>query len=86
MGKRREHDLKIEPKYFNAICYENKRFEIRKNDRNYKVFDYLILREFDNGVYTGRLIYCRINYITPMGCIGIKKNYVVMNILVLSAI
>lgn len=30
------HELKILPEYFEAVVSGNKRFEIRKNDRNYK--------------------------------------------------
>lgn len=85
MGRRRIHDLKIEPQYWHDIVYGNKGFEVRKNDRDYKVGDYLHLKEYEDGKYTGRMIEARVNYITPTECIGLKKNYVVMNLLVLSA-
>lgn len=39
------HELKIESKYFTDILKGIKKFEIRKNDRNYQVGDYLILKE-----------------------------------------
>ena len=49
-----EHDLKIEPVYFEQKLYGHKPWEIRKNDRNYKEGDILQLREWENGSYTGR--------------------------------
>lgn len=47
------HELKIQPKYFAEVIHNNKRFEIRKYDRDYQVGDFLLLREFENGEYTG---------------------------------
>lgn len=35
------HQLKTESKYFDQIRYGHKTFEVRKNDRNFKVGDYL---------------------------------------------
>lgn len=48
------HELKILPKYFNEVESRNKCFELRKDDRDYKVGDLILLKEFDNGKYTGR--------------------------------
>lgn len=39
------HELKIQPKYFRAILDGKKNFEIRKNDRGYKVGDKVVLKE-----------------------------------------
>lgn len=39
------HKLKILPKYFAAVCAGTKRAELRKNDRDYRVGDVLILEE-----------------------------------------
>ena len=50
------HELKISPKYFDDVKSGNKRFEIRKDDRDYKVGDLITLREYENGQYTGRKI------------------------------
>jgi ASC-1-like (ASCH) protein len=41
------HDLKCFSEYYSAIKNRVKKFELRFNDRNYKVGDTLILREFD---------------------------------------
>ena len=41
------HELKILPEYFKAQKAGKKNFEIRKNDRDYKVGDKLVLTEYD---------------------------------------
>ncbi|MES0334785.1 MAG: DUF3850 domain-containing protein [Candidatus Magnetobacterium sp. LHC-1] len=50
------HGLKTWPEYFEKVITDEKRFEIRKNDRDFKVGDKLILIEFDpvTQKYTGR--------------------------------
>ena len=48
------HELKILPEYFKEVANHNKRFELRRDDRDYKVGDYVMLNEFENGSYTGR--------------------------------
>lgn len=42
------HALKTEPTYFGDIIDGKKAFEIRENDRNFKVGDYLALNELDD--------------------------------------
>ena len=38
-----EHHLKLNDKYYDAVKYGFKRFEIRKNDRDFRVGDILVL-------------------------------------------
>ena len=73
------HDLKIKPEYFNAIARGEKTFEVRYNDRGYKVHDTLRLREHDNGEYTGREITAEVTYLLDDTgyC---KEGYVIMAI------
>lgn len=42
------HRLKILPEYFEAQKNKVKTFEIRKNDRNFKIGDRLMLYEIDS--------------------------------------
>ncbi len=62
----RVHDLKTWPQFFEALVDDIKRFEIRKNDRNYQVGDKLRLREWkpDTEEYTGREVGRVVTYIT----------------------
>ncbi|WP_373879805.1 ASCH/PUA domain-containing protein [Levilactobacillus brevis] len=73
------HELKIQPEYFNAVLMETKTFEIRKNDRGYKVGDVLILKEWvpDTKRYTGKELARKVTYITGYQQ---KPGYVVMAI------
>ena len=72
------HELKIQSEYFLAVINKTKTFEIRKNDRDFKVDDKIILREIDSsGRYTGRNAFRKIAYITDYAQ---QENYVVMAI------
>lgn len=71
------HELKILPKYFEAVVSGNKRFEIRKNDRNYKKGDILRLNEYQDGQYTGDVHVAEITYITDYAQ---QDGYVVLGI------
>ena len=51
------HELKILPQYFKEVISGSKTFEIRKNDRNFCIGDRLVLKEWENGQYTGRTSY-----------------------------
>ena len=50
------HELKTWPAPFEAMWQEQKRFEVRRDDRGFEVRDSLWLREWDpaTGEYTGR--------------------------------
>lgn len=59
------HELKCYPQYFQAVKDRRKNFEVRKNDRDFKVGDFLWLREYDGDklAFTGREETRRITYI-----------------------
>lgn len=77
------HELKIFPEYFNKVVSGEKTFEIRKNDRNFLVGDYIALNEFirESG-YTGRSALYRITYVAGHGHppVSLPDGYVVLGI------
>jgi hypothetical protein len=75
------HDLKCWPDYFAESIAGRKPFEIRKNDRGFKVGDGLLLREFnfDTGAYSGRECRARITSIIDYPP-GLKDGYVVLGL------
>lgn len=58
------HELKIHSNFFSQVVNLDKRFEVRKNDRNFHEGDFLALNEIDeNGAYTGQSVLVRVTYI-----------------------
>lgn len=74
------HELKISPKYFEDVKANKKHFELRKDDRDFKVGDLITLREYDNGQYTGReIINIPIRYILrDVPEYGLKDGYCIL--------
>lgn len=74
------HALKIDPIYFDEVRNGNKRFELRNNDRDFRVGDYLALNEWD-GMYTGRSELVKVTYmLNPNDIMTCQGNFVVMSI------
>lgn len=74
------HVLKISPQYYVAVLERRKTFEVRVNDRQYRVGDDVILQEYiAEGEYTGRIWHGRITYLLndPLYC---KRGYVIFSI------
>jgi len=66
----RTHELKTWPRYFQEVWLGTKLFELRRNDRDFKVGDVLLLKEWeepsvasDLDGYTGRWVRARVLYI-----------------------
>lgn len=72
------HELKTLPEYFAAQMNGMKKFEVRKNDRGFRVFDHVILREWDGEKYTGRKMKKRITYVLGHDFEGIEQGFVVL--------
>jgi hypothetical protein len=72
--------LKTWPVYFHALWSSEKTFEVRKDDRDYKVGDRLILQEYDPRAecYLDREIHADVTYKMPGGRWGIAEEYCVM--------
>ena len=64
-----DYELKTWPEFFDHILRRKKTFEIRNDDRNFKIGDLVLLREYEpiSSKYTGRSILVRILYITSFG-------------------
>jgi hypothetical protein len=76
---RQHHELKTETEYYQAIENGIKKFELRKNDRNFQSYDLLTLRETVNGTYTGRRISrLEIAYIFHGGKYGLEDGYCII--------
>lgn len=77
------HALKCESKYFQLVLRGKKKFEVRKNDRNYKVGDTIVLSEVKDGELTGHHIgKFSINYIikdSEAAKYGLRKGYCIFN-------
>lgn len=75
------HSVKVNPEYFDDLLMQEKRFEVRKNDRNYKEGDYIALNEWveENKKYTGRALLFKITYILEdkQYC---KENYAILGL------
>ena len=64
IDRNRNHELKIAPRFFEDVEKGKKKFEFRKDDRDYRVGDTITLKEFSENKYTGREIKdLKINYI-----------------------
>lgn len=76
------HELKTWPEYFQAVADGRKRFEIRFNDRGYKVGDTLLLREWhrEQQQYTGRELRMKVTYLLSGAEFGLEPDRVVMSI------
>ena len=74
------HQVKCKSNYYEQIVNQNKEFEVRKSDRNFKVGEFLGINEIDRkGKETRRCVVCKINYILDDReyC---KEGYVILGI------
>ncbi len=84
------HELKCDPQPFQAVSNGFKTFEIRFDDRGFKLGDTLVLREHerpakgdgtpDQGVYTGRFLECDVTHIVRAPKYGLQGKWCVMAI------
>lgn len=73
------HQLKILPEYYQAVIDGRKKAELRKNDRDFNVGDYLLLIEWDGGsdICTGRKVIVEVTDITQ--CDFAIPNFVMLS-------
>ena len=77
--ERKIHELKLAKMYYADVASGKKRFELRKNDRGFKVGDGLRLKEYTNGEETGRYIDADIVYMLE-DFAGLTDGYCVLGI------
>jgi hypothetical protein len=78
------HELKSWPEFFEPIFKEEKSFEVRKNDRDFKIGDRIMLKEYDPeiGSYTGRYCFRTITYILSENPFIDLKDYVILSLII----
>lgn len=76
------HKLKIWPEYFEEIRAGRKTFEIRRNDRDYRIGDVLELHEWspETGQFTLSAMAAKVTYLIEGPAFGIGEGWVVMSI------
>lgn len=69
------------PVFFRPLRDGDKTFEVREDDRGYMVGDFLYLREWYAGEYSGQWLVKRVTYIltSEMFC-GVRDGFVVMGL------
>lgn len=73
------HEVKIAASYYGDIVSGKKKFELRKNDRGYKVGDSLKMLEFKDGKHTGCTIDADITYMLE-DYTGLEEGYCILGI------
>ncbi len=71
--------IKSLPEYYDAVENRVKNFEVRFNDRDYRVGDWLVLCEWDGHEFTGYEIVRKITYVCKLDGIGLD-GWVAMSI------
>lgn len=83
------HDLKIHCKFFTSLKNGTKTSEVRFNDRDFKVDDILVLRDFvpkayfepeEQAYFTGEYVIRRVTHVLKGGEYGIGNGYVVLSL------
>lgn len=76
------HELKTINPHFKQVWDGDKTFELRKNDRDFRVNDWLKLKEYDKeyDLYSGREVMCLVTHILE-NYTGIEKGYCILSII-----
>ena len=87
------HELKTDPGIFTAVAKGSKTFELRKNDRDFKVGDELLLKQTRYSAeemnkayqgkpleYTGAFWTVKVRYILHGPALGLKKGWCIMSV------
>lgn len=77
----RVYELKTVQPWFNLVAEGKKKFELRKNDRDFKWGDILVLREWSPTMenYTGNDVVVRVTGVLDQ-FVGIQQGYCILSI------
>ena len=72
---------KILPKYYDAVISGDKSFELRKDEDDIQVGDFLVLQEWDGSAYTGRETGFLVRYVMRNATeYGLMKGYCIIGL------
>ena len=77
--EKKVHDVKLGTSFFEDVRVGRKNFELRKNDRNYKEGDLIVMHEYKDGAETGRSITKKIGYMLE-NFAGLKEGYCILGL------
>lgn len=72
------HVLKILSEHFTPVMEGKKLAELRNNDRNFKMGDYLHLREYSHDSYTGKSCIAEVIHVADVN--AYLKGFVLLSI------
>jgi uncharacterized protein DUF3850 len=81
-----DHELKVWPPFYDMVDDGSKPFEIRKDDRDFKVGDLCLMKEYKPashgfpGSFTGRSCVREIICVIKGGEFGVVPGYVILGI------
>ena len=81
------HELKTWHDYFEMMWRGDKTFELRRNDRDYKVGDLLLLREYDEkaGAYMPRSMLMHVTCVVKdVPAFGLQDGFCIMSVVEIS--
>ena len=76
------HELKIKDNYYEEIVLGKKKFELRKNDRDYKVGDLITFQVVmeDGRTYSSHLLYQIVYILENVPEYGLQEGYCILGI------
>lgn len=77
--EKKVHDVKLGATFFEDVKTGRKTFELRKNDREYKEGDMIVLNEYKDGAATGRTITKKIAYMLE-DFKGLEDGYCILGL------
>lgn len=72
------HELKTLIEHFEDVTNRSKKAELRKNDRDFRIGDFLLLKEWDGESYTGYWFLARITHVL-IGSDYVQKGHAMLS-------